>query len=263
MSKMDEMEKQPKFSVVTVNLNNLEGLRKTRDSLFSQSLGDFEWLVIDALSGDGSVELVKAMKDDRIFLLSERDRGLYDGMNKGWDRAKGEFVIFMNSGDSFADSEVLRKISDFLKLSSLDIIYGDAMEVGKNETMIKRAMPHWLNAYSMFTHHQSIFYRRAFVGERRYDISFKRVADWALTATLLNQGAKAKHVNLIICHFERGGISQVPEGYEQGKREMIRYHKEILHLPPLVSKIIVGIKFFVNDFRKRWPKAYDFIRSKI
>lgn len=251
------------FSIVTVNLNNVEGLSRTMDSVLRQSFRDFEWIVIDALSHDGSIELVESVSDERAIICSEKDEGLYDGMNKGLACAKGEWIIFMNSGDTFADYEVLCKVSEFTKNDHFDIIYGDAIEVGAHERIVKRAMPHWLVIYSMFTHHQAIFYRRAALGDVTYNIGFKRVADWALTAKLLKQGAKARHIKIVICLFERGGISQAAKNIDQAKAEMVRLHHEVLNVPRVISKVVVYVKFFVNNFRKRWPKIYDYIRGRV
>lgn len=253
----------PRFSIVTVNLDNHAGLAATWHSLCDQTFGDFEWIVVDAVSRDGSIDFLHALEDDRLALICEPDRGLYDGMNKGLDRARGDFLLFLNSGDRLAASDVLRRIADWSRLEQADIVYGDATEIGPQSTMVKRAMPHFLVAYSMFTHHQAIFYRRAFIASTRYDLSFRRVADWALTATLLKRGARARHVDLMVCHFDRGGISQAPDRIEDARAEMIRLHRDVLGLSAPLSRLLVGTKFAVNDFRRKWPGAYDFIRSRV
>ncbi|WP_147276036.1 glycosyltransferase [Pelagibacterium lacus] len=253
----------PRFSIVTVNLDNHAGLAATWHSLRDQSFGDFEWIVVDAVSRDGSIDFLHALGDSRLALICEPDRSLYDGMNKGLDRARGDFLLFLNSGDRLADAEVLRRMADWPRLGETDIAYGDATEIGPQNTMIKRAMPHWMVAYSMFTHHQAIFYRRAFIASTRYDLSFRRVADWALTATLLKRGAQARHIDLMVCHFARGGVSQAPDRIEDARAEMIRLHREVLGLPTALSRLLVAAKFAVNDFRRKWPGAYDFIRSRV
>ena len=94
-----------KLSIITVNLNNLEGLKKTYESVVCQTFTDYEWLVIDGGSTDGSREFIEEHQDKFAYWCSEPDKGIYNAMNKGIVRAKGEYLNFMNSGDYF----VLRK----------------------------------------------------------------------------------------------------------------------------------------------------------
>ena len=91
-----------KLSIITVNLNNLEGLKKTYESVVSQTFTDYEWLVIDGGSTDGSREFIEQHQDKFAYWCSEPDKGIYNAMNKGIVRAKGEYLNFMNSGDYFA-----------------------------------------------------------------------------------------------------------------------------------------------------------------
>ena len=112
-----------KVSIITVNYNNNEGLQKTFDSVFAQTYVDFDYLVIDGGSNDGSRELIESNKDKLAYWLSEKDRGIYDAMNKGIDNAKGEYLLFLNSGDYLYNKDVLREVAE----SGLDadIVYGD------------------------------------------------------------------------------------------------------------------------------------------
>ncbi len=90
-----------KLSIITVNLNNKDGLQKTIDSVISQTFKDFEWIVIDGGSTDGSKELIEKYSDYISYWVSEPDKGIYNAMNKGIKVAKGDYLEFLNSGDIF------------------------------------------------------------------------------------------------------------------------------------------------------------------
>ena len=98
------------FTVITINLNNAEGLKKTIESVLAQERSLYEYIVIDGASTDGSVELAKSYGDKIDCFISEPDKGIYNAMNKGIALAKGEYVIFMNSGDCFASADVLHRV---------------------------------------------------------------------------------------------------------------------------------------------------------
>lgn len=119
-----------KLSIITVNLNNLEGLKKTYESVVSQTFTDYEWLVIDGGSTDGSREFIEQHQDKFVYWCSEPDKGIYNAMNKGIMRAKGEYLNFMNSGDCFACEETLLGV--FGKLRTADILYGYVTEENIN-----------------------------------------------------------------------------------------------------------------------------------
>ena len=99
-----------KLSIITVNYNNRDGLQKTIDSVICQTFKDYEWIIIDGGSTDGSRELIEQYQDHFAYWCSEPDKGVYNAMNKGIAKAKGEYVNFMNSGDCFADANVLERL---------------------------------------------------------------------------------------------------------------------------------------------------------
>ena len=124
-----------KISVITINLNNAEGLRRTLDSVFRQSTHDFELVVVDGASTDGSVELIHTHADRIDRWVSEPDGGIYNAMNKAVAMATGEYVIFMNSGDTFYEDDVLARVIPQLK--GKDIYVGDLHRPGKRKKFVK------------------------------------------------------------------------------------------------------------------------------
>ena len=254
----------PKYSIITIAWNNLAGLRKTSASVSEQSLRDFEWIVIDGASTDGTAELAKSEFSQADIFISEHDNGLYDAMNKGLSRASGEYVIFMNGGDTFADEHVLQLISDTPEFGASDLIYGDAFEVDGQHRVYKPAMSHRTVPYTMFAHHQSMFYRREALQGLHYDLSYTIAADWVLTAQLLRRGGKAAYIPKPICRFERDGLSQSTDRkvIRKIREERVRAQREVFHLNPLVSRALLLIKGSVESFRRRFPSLYDRLRMR-
>ena len=170
------------LSVVTVTFQNLNGLIRTSESFCTSDSDLFEWIVIDGGSSDDTLEWLQSATLPNLRWISEPDRGIFDAMNKGISRAQGAYVIFMNAGDCFATPSTIRSIIDALGSTRPALIYGDSVEVSTNGRSFHKPARHpkW-NIYSMFTHHQSILYRRDLL-EDGYDLSYCLSGDWALTS---------------------------------------------------------------------------------
>ncbi len=125
-----------KLSIITVNLNNSAGLRKTIESIVKQTFKDFEYIIIDGGSTDGSAEVIKEFADKITYWVSEPDKGIYNAMNKGILHAKGEYLLFLNSGDWLADDDLLSKV--FCEPRTADIIYGHMNFVSGDKILLRR-----------------------------------------------------------------------------------------------------------------------------
>ena len=173
-----------RYSIVTITKNNPQGFKKTQASVQAQTYSNYEWIVID---GD-----------------KEPDSGIYDAMNKGIERASGEYIVFMNAGDEFADEDILDRLSHF----DADFIYGDAIEGGR----VKQSKHHAQMKGGMITHHQSMVYRRSLLKTLRYNLDYKIAGDYDLTLRFLSLSNCFYFVNFPICIFECGGVSQKNAG---------------------------------------------------
>ena len=122
-----------KLSIITVNYNNKAGLQKTIDSVVAQTWRDFEWIIIDGGSTDGSKELIEQYQQHFAFWCSEPDKGVYNAMNKGIDKAQGVYLLFLNSGDVLYDEHVLQNVDD-LHLDS-DIISGQVERMDNHQLL--------------------------------------------------------------------------------------------------------------------------------
>ena len=199
-----------KFSIITVNFNNCKGLQRTIDSVLAQTSNDREFIVIDGGSTDGSKELLEKYDAQLDYWVSEPDRGIYNGMNKGIAQAKGEFVNFMNSGDTFFDTKTLEQVG--LIMDGSDIVvgsdYNEDPATGKSAITI---LPLRISFATFFTQtfpHQSSFIRRNLFDSSPYDESLTIVADWKFFLDkVVGEGRSVQLVDFPISRREQDGIS--------------------------------------------------------
>lgn len=229
--RQDPAMNEPRFSIVTITLNDRAGFVQTHASVVAQSCTDFEWLVIDGGSADGTTEYLQQVHHPHCKWTSEPDNGLYDAMNKGLERATGQYIIFMNSGDRFADQEVLARIDALLVRNGQDLhlVFGDAYEeAADGKLLLKRARSvEWIK-YGMFTHHQAMFYARHAIATMRYDRSFVVAADYHFTCKLLADGGTALRAGFPISINARAGWSE--KKADTGRRENLAIQKTVLRL---------------------------------
>lgn len=255
----------PKFSVITIARNNLEGLRETGRSVRAQTFTDYEWIIVDGASTDGTVEAAAAGEFAGGAFVSEPDKGLYDAMNKGIERATGEYLIFMNSGDAFADQGVLAYVAEHPAFGTAPMLYGDAYEVEEGKRIFKGAFHHRSAPYTMFTHHQAIFYRRKDIGDLRYDLSYRMGADWVFTGEMLKVSGEPAKLSRVICNFERGGLSQSNTAaiQKQARAERRRALKETFGIREPALSFLIYSKAAVVKARSIFPSLYDALRKRV
>ena len=190
-----------RLSIITINLNNRDGLRKTIDSVVSQTFKNFEWIVIDGGSTDGSKELVEQYAGHFAYWVSEPDKGIYNAMNKGIKEAKGEYLLFLNSGDWLASSSVLEEV--FNTDPNADIVYGDNFErdgsigVSPKRLTLQRM-------YRSTICHQNVFHSKRLFETCQYDENYKIASDWKfLYEAIVRNKATYKKVDVIISGLQK------------------------------------------------------------
>ena len=186
---------KPLFSIITVTYNAACVIGRTLDSIARQQFGDYEYVVVDGASSDDTVSRVKASGIAQMRVISERDRGLYDAMNKGLRLADGKYVIFLNAGDAFASPDVLGRLAAKAAEGEYDILYGQTQLVDEAGRMLggrHLAAPPLLTANSfkqgMLVCHQAFVVRRAIAPP--YDLRYKYSADyeWCIRCLLRSRG---------------------------------------------------------------------------
>ena len=184
-----------KLSIITINYNNLEGLKKTFESVFMQTYQDFEYIVIDGGSTDGSKEYIAENADKINYWVSEPDKGVYHAMNKGIVKASGEYLLFINSGDELFENSTIEKIiSD---LHTVDIIAGSLNFISDKNNYIGYAQEQvsFLYMYHNTIWHPSTFIKKeAFETTDFYDEKMRICSDWKwfILATFKNKKSYKK-----------------------------------------------------------------------
>lgn len=222
----------PKVDIVTVNLNNAFGLKRTMESVFSQTFTDYNYIIIDGGSTDGSIEIIQKNFGKLHYSVSEKDNGIYNAMNKGIDLATGQYLFFLNSGDRFYQADTLEKVVPHLQNNEL--VYGN---IQINETGKK-----WIKFYNekldfeYFTKdtlpHQGTFIKSSLFRQiGLYDEGLKITADWKffLQAICIYK-VSALYIDQVISNYDYSGISSRPEYYSLQKHEKDKVLTELFPL---------------------------------
>jgi glycosyltransferase involved in cell wall biosynthesis len=202
-----------KISIITINYNNLEGLKKTVSSVTNQTWKGFQFIIIDGGSNDGSLEYIKTNEDVFDYWVSESDNGVYHAMNKGIKNANGEYLFFLNSGDQFYNKKVLEKNNSFLK--EKDIIYFNLKVIDENKVFIKE-YPEVLS-FSYFVkdtlpHPATFIKKELFDRIGLYDENLKIVSDWKFFMdAICKNNVSYKKVDDTLSEFHLDGLSSKAE----------------------------------------------------
>ena len=198
-----------KYTIITINFNNSAELRQTIESVVGQTLKDIEYIVIDGGSTDGSVEVIKDYADHIDYWISEPDNGVYNAMNKGLAKAHGEYVNFMNSGDTFFSPSVLEEVDR--QIGDADILFGNVCNraTGVRYGGIKAGSEvTFLTLKKEILCHQATFYRRDIFNRHPYDESLRLIADWKVNVqAIVFDNCKVKVVDTMIARYDLTGIS--------------------------------------------------------
>jgi glycosyltransferase involved in cell wall biosynthesis len=194
-----------KLSIITINLNNVEGLCKTINSVINQTFHDYEYIVIDGGSTDGSVEIIKEHSDKIDYWISEQDKGIYNAMNKGVTVAHGDYCSFLNSGDAYADICVLNDVFD--QNISADIVCGNVLT--DENKLLKSPDKVTLNTFILGSiPHPSSFIKRTLLLNHLYDESEPVKGDWVFfMKELMVDNVSYLHINKTIVRFNSDGVS--------------------------------------------------------
>lgn len=226
-----------KLSIITINYNNYDGLLNTIKSIVAQSYKDYEWIIIDGGSTDGSVDLIEQYTDYLAYWVSETDGGIYNAMNKGILRAKGEYINFMNSGDAYASCTILEEV--FNCTHSSDILYGymmrDDINGEFNNISMMKSHISWVDLYKDGLPHQSSFIKRSLFNELGlYDESLVAVADWKFFVNaIVYHNASYEFIPQKISIYASGGVSDSVGGDERECLKMKLFPRSMIDMIPM------------------------------
>ncbi len=243
-----------KLSIITINYNNKVGLEKTIKSVVEQSFSDFEFIVIDGGSTDGSSDIVEKYKHKITYSVSERDKGIYDAQNKGIGVAKGEYCLFLNSGDYLLNTDVLQKVVEN-NLSS-DIIACD-MQFDYGEKKIVRQQPDSVSFFYMMDtsiwHPATFIKRTLFQKFGNYNLAYKTAADYDFfLKTVIVNNATYAHQHTVLSVFDTGGVSSDAATVDKRKEERRLIQKQ--YFPDQMIKE-------ANQHNKNNKRIYTIIKT--
>lgn len=201
-----------KISVITVCYNSEKTIRRTIESVLNQKYSNVDYVIIDGGSTDGTVNIIREYEKEIAYWCSEKDKGIYDAMNKGIIRSKGEIIAFMNSDDWYNDN-IFKKVASYFKSTNVEMMYGDYNIVWSDDLVEKVCLDN-LNLddiyYKNLFCHQALFMKRELFNRiGMYNLNYKFAADyeWILRSYLGK--VKFGYFPEIICYFKFGGASAV------------------------------------------------------
>ena len=212
------------ITIVTINLNNKEGLKRTIESVVNQPFFDkVEYVIIDGGSTDGSVDVIKEYDDNIAYWCSEPDGGIFPAMNKSIEHINGDYVLYLNSGDILNKNNVIERVYGEL---DKDIVYGNEYKVNNKKTLAR--FPDNLNE-NFFKKsalpHQSTFIRAELLKERGYSEKWKVLGDWSwLRERIMVDKVSYKHLNFPISDYDLNGFSTINQKLFFAERD--KYYKQ-------------------------------------
>lgn len=242
------------ISVISINKNNKNGLRQTIESVGKQSKKPFEFIVIDGESTDGSLEILQKYNKYLTSWISEPDTGIYHAMNKGIQKASGDYLLFLNSGDILYNDKVIETIH--LELSNYDIYYSDLLIVYGNE---KQRIRYYSNRISLFyliflslPHPATIIRRRLFEHYGLYNQSYRIVSDWQFFLNIfLTKACKLKKMKSPISMHYLDGISNQKKFKKLRRSERNHVLIEFLERRNIKDSLNTKLQIFTAIFIER------------
>jgi glycosyltransferase involved in cell wall biosynthesis len=237
----------PGLSVITVVYNNVQDIERTMLSVLGQTYNNIEYIIVDGLSNDGTLAVINKYAGSISKFISEKDKGIYDAMNKGLAMASGDYVIFMNSGDEFYDVETVAAV--FATANDADIYYGETeMIAGDGQSLGQRRHKAptqftWKGfKYGMSISHQAIYIRRTLT--EPYDNKYQLSADIDWIIRVAKKASKIVNVNRYVAKYLVGGMSK--KKHRQSLQERFDIMKQNYGLIPTI------LNHFVIAFNLGW-----------
>jgi glycosyltransferase involved in cell wall biosynthesis len=249
-------EFKPTLSVITIVYNNVRDIERTLLSVINQDYQLIEYIIIDGLSTDGTLDIIHQYQNRISKLVSEKDKGIYDAMNKGLAAATGDYVLFMNSGDEFYDAQTVSKV--FAAAPAADIYYGETEMVNDRLESLGRRRHRapekftWRSfKFGMSVSHQAIYIRRAIT--EPYDIRYQLSSDidWIIRAA--RKARKIVKVDGYVAKYLVGGMSKARHRQSLKERfDIMRRYYGLM--PTLFNHLVIA---FNMAWYRLWHKTLN------
>lgn len=227
-----------KYSIITINYNNKDGLRKTIESVINQTFKDFEYIIIDGGSTDGSVDVIKENGDKIDYWVSEPDKGIYNAMNKGILQAQGEYLNFMNSGDCFYAIDVLESMCNYLgqDIVAGKFFFGDH----KDPWGLEHDDITFLDLYRKTLCHQATFIKSKLFTNNLYDEELTIVSDWKFFIDkIIKENCSFRNTDIVVALYDSEGISA--KQYEKSVAERNTILRQFMY-----ERVLNDYEKFIN-----------------
>lgn len=212
------------LSIITINLNNGDGLRRTLQSIADQQCPQVECIVIDGGSTDHSLQVISNFQSIVTKTISELDGGIYAAMNKGWRLSGGKYCLFLNAGDDFFQTDVLNTLLKKLAHSSADYLYGNlnTINVKGISHLQEFNEPVSLNyLFRWFIPHPASCIKKSLLQQYNgYAERYRIIADWIFSIKAFCHGARFEHIPYCIANFYLDGISSTQHGLAAVEKQM-------------------------------------------
>ena len=229
----EKITKKKRLSIITINYNNRDGLRKTIESVVTQTTHDFEYIIIDGGSTDGSVDVIKEYADRIDYWVSEPDKGIYNAMNKGVAVAHGEYCQFLNSGDALHNEMVVERFIN--NNDNQDVIVGRTLHLYPDKKILGPKIDPvftFMNVFRGIIIHQAAFVKTLLCIEHPYDEKYRFAADYKFfIEILINNNCSFSTSDDVIVDYDQNGVSSVHLGETWKERADIL---SSMHFPPRI-----------------------------
>ena len=259
-----------KVSIITVVYNDKKGMEKTIKSVISQICKNYEYIVIDGNSTDGTVDIIKKFSNHINYWISETDKGIYDAMNKGAKRATGEYLYFLNAGDYFCDSKVLEYLQEIIKNTKADLINGKVVKLYSNYKTFSKPVINKLK-FGVMPPHQGAFVKKSvFKKLDGFNQKYKSSGDFDFFCRFYIKGFTYKMVNRNIADMIPNGMSSnksisVNETYKVIKVHFGFFYGYIYYINKMIMEqgikkilLILGMKRIYKKILKIKIKGEDY-----
>ena len=239
-----------KISVITISYNDIKGLKNTILSVINQTCFEsIEYIVIDGGSTDGSKELIDLYKNNFNYSCSEKDGGIYQGMNKGLSHATGEYVIFANAGDKLHDNKVIERFLSSERTK--DMYVGDTLIVfqeGRTKLWRSPEEASMRILYDGALSHQATFFKTEALKKHGFDENLRIVSDWKVyIQMLITDNCTYERLSFIVTNFSWGGVSSQKEKANAERKKVLDEY-----FPPRIQNDFKYLHFGYTDLEKKF-----------
>jgi len=247
-----------KLSIITVVYNNKIGLENTIQSIIAQNNKDYEYIVIDGKSTDGTLDIITKYEDHITTWISEKDAGIYDAMNKGIKLAQGEYIYFLNSGDILYDDKVLDNVINYILTFKADIYCGNIDKIYDNFSIIHTAKDYDLKK-GMMPPHQGTFVSRDYIQTNLFNTKYKSSGDFEFFCKAQKFKQIISCFDLLVAKMPSGGMSSNKKlSYTESAKVIDKYFGFYIASLYFFNKIILeqGLKKILITLRLKSVYQY-------